>query len=185
MITQQEAHSVLRDVAATETRTIRSGLYGAAGPHLVLWGAVWACGYAACQFTGQQLWAPIWGVLTFAGVALAFLLGWRQSRRHAGGAGETGTIAVMTLAIGLFIIATFVLFAPVDTRAALAFPSLVMGLIYVTVGYSAMPRLAVVGAAIAVVVMAGFLLAPQWTALFAAAAGGGGLMLGGLWLRSA
>ena len=185
MITQQEAHSVLRDVAATETRTIRAGLYGAASPHLVLWGAVWACGYAACQFTGPELWAPIWGVLTIVGVALAFLLSWRRSRSHAGSGEDAGTIAVMTLAIGLFIIATFVLFAPVDTEAALAFPSLVMGLIYVVMGYSAMPRLAVVGVAIAVLVMAGFLLAPQWTALFAAAAGGGGLVLGGLWLRDA
>ena len=83
----------------------------------------------------------------------------------------------------LVYIAAFVLFAPVDPTAALAFPSLVMGLVYVMMGYSAMPRLAAVGVAIAVIVMAGFLLAPEWTALFAALAGGGGLMLGGLWLR--
>ncbi len=185
MISQQEAHSVLRDVEATETRTVRSGLYSAASPHLVLWGIVWACGYALCQFTGPELWAPIWGGLTLAGVAGAFLLSWRQSPRQAGGGENAGTIAVLTLTIGLFIIATMVLFAPVDTMAALAFPSLVMGLIYVVMGYSAMPRLAGIGAAIAVVVMAGFLLAPQWTALFAAAAGGGGLVLGGLWLRDA
>ena len=58
-----------------------------------------------------------------------------------------------------------------------------MGLVYVMMGYNLMPRLAIVGAGIAAVVMAGFLLTPEWTALFAAVAGGGGLMLGGLWLR--
>lgn len=183
MISQQEASSVLRDVEATETRTVRSGLYAAASPHLVLWGAIWACGYAACQFTGPERWAPIWGVLTAVGVALAFWLSWRQSSRSARRDHSAGTIAVMTLTVGLFIIATLVLFAPVEPMAALAFPSLVMGLVYVMMGYNLMPRLAFVGAGIASVVMAGFLLAPEWTALFAALAGGGGLMLGGLWLR--
>lgn len=185
MITQQEASSVLRDVEATQTRTVRAGLYAAASPHLLLWGAVWACGYAACQFTPPALWAPIWGALTAIGVALAFLLSWRESSRSASRDHSAGTIAVMTLTVGLFIIATFVLFAPVDPTAALAFPSLVVGLVYVMTGHNLMPRLAVVGAGIAAVVMAGFLLAPEWTALFAAVAGGGGLMLGGLWLRDA
>ncbi|ARU16822.1 hypothetical protein [Croceicoccus marinus] len=182
MISQQEASSVLRDVEATQTRTVRSGLYAAASPHLLLWGAVWACGYALCQFTGAEQWPIVWGVLTATGVAAAFLLSWRQGRGHDRRDRSVGAIAIMTLTVGLFIIASLVLFAPVDPRAALAFPSLVMGLVYIMMGYSAMPRLAVVGAGIAAVVMAGFLLAPEWTALFAAAAGGGGLMLGGLWL---
>jgi hypothetical protein len=181
-ISPGQAAAALEEIERTERRTRISGGYATASPHLILWGCLWAVGYAGCGLLPVERWGLIWLPLIVIG---AIGSTWFGSRARGVGTGASGwRSAGLAFSIALFIGATFFLFRTSDPRPYLVFPALVTGLVYALAGTLAgLPRFAAIGAAIAIVTLAGFVAAPAFTAFWVAIAGGGGLILGGLWLR--
>jgi hypothetical protein len=189
VISSTEAAEALRDIAQTDRRTRVSGAYHVASPHLILWGLIWAAGYAASGFTPPEKWGLVWLPLILVGVVGAVALGMRAGARSgAGGSSASGfsagKSAMLAMAIGLFIGSVYFVFAPVSPLPYLVFPALITALIYVLLGtLLGLPRYVAIGAIMFLVTMLGFVFAKPFLPFWIAAAGGGGLILGGLWMR--
>ncbi|HEY1607496.1 MAG TPA: hypothetical protein VGF77_18060 [Allosphingosinicella sp.] len=184
-ISAGQAAAALEEIERTERRTHVSGGYRAASPYLILWGCIWAVGYAGCGFFPAGDWGWIWLPLIVVGIGVSVWFGSRATgARSAKGAANGWQASIMALAVMLFIGATCFIFRVADPLPYLVFPALVTGLVYVFAGLLAgLPRLASIGAAVFLLPLAGYIAAPALTAYWVAAAGGGGLILGGLWLR--
>ena len=189
VISSTEAAEALRDIAQTDRRTRVSGAYHVASPHLILWGLIWAIGYAGCGLTPPEQWGLVWLPLIALGVVGAVVLGMRAGARSAARAsGSAGFPAVksmtLALAIGLFIGSVYFVFQPASPLPYLVFPALITALIYVLLGgLLGLPRYVAIGAIMFLVTMIGFVYAKPFLPFWIAAAGGGGLILGGLWMR--
>jgi VIT1/CCC1 family predicted Fe2+/Mn2+ transporter len=184
-ISSTEAAAALRDIAETGRRTRESGAYHVASPHFILWGLVWAAGYAGCGLTDPARWGLVWLPAIVIGVIGATAIGLRtkQSAQEAPGA-ATARWLMLALGLGLFMGGAYIVFAPVSPLPYLVFPALMAALIYVVIGaVLSLNRFVAIGAILFLVTMAGFLYAKPWLPFWIAAAGGGGLFLGGLWLR--
>ena len=68
VISSTEAAEALRDIAQTDRRTRVSGAYHVASPHLILWGLIWAAGYAGSGLTSPEQWGLVWLPLILVGV---------------------------------------------------------------------------------------------------------------------
>jgi len=181
-----QAAAALDEIERTEQRTVRATSYSIASPYLILWGLVWIAGYGACAVLPPERWGLPWLPLIAVGTLASAVLGMRvRPGRHGGGAVGFGQSMVMGVAVCVFIGAVYYLFQPTSPLPYLIFPSFVAGLAYVLAGAVArMQRFVAIGFGIFAVTLAGYVAAPQWSALWAAA-GGAGLLLGGLWLRKA
>jgi len=188
-ITSTEAAEALRDIAQTDRRTRVSGAYHVASPHLILWGLIWAAGYAGCGLTPPDQWGLVWLPLIVVGVLGAILLGRRAA--SSGGAGASGAAGfsigrslTLGLGISLFIGSVYFVFQPVSPLPYLVFPALITALVYVLLGgLLGLPRYVAIGAVMFLVTMIGFIYAKPFLPFWIAVAGGGGLVLGGLWMR--
>src|SRR3954467_8815452 len=108
VISSTEAAEALRDIAQTDRRRRASGAYHVASPHLILWGLIWAAGYAGSGLTAPEQWGLVWLPLILIGVVGATMLGRRAGAMGGGGASRAagfapGKSAIMALAIGLFM----------------------------------------------------------------------------------
>ncbi|MBO9576342.1 MAG: hypothetical protein J7494_11430 [Sphingobium sp.] len=189
MISKTEAAESLKSVAQVQRRAALAKGYGQASIHLMLAGVVWAVGYTLTGLTRPEQWLMVWLPLIALNMIGSFAISYRGAKKMAGHPAapvtEAARILWMAAAIMAFILTTYLLFHPSETTPYLAFPALVMGLVYVVMGAQGMPRFLWIGAAIFALTAAGLTLAPQAIAFWIAAAGGGGLFLGGLWLRQA
>jgi hypothetical protein len=189
VITSTEAAAALRDIAQTDRRTRVSGAYHIASPHLILWGLIWAAGYAGCGLTPPEQWGLVWLPLILVGVVGATVLGMRAGAAGSvgarGGAGfDVGKSVWLALAIGAFMGSVYFVFAPLSPLPYLVFPALITALVYVLLGtLFGLPRYVAIGAIMFLVTMIGFIYAKPYLPFWIAAAGGGGLILGGLWMR--
>jgi len=188
MISKSEAAEALRDAERVHRRTNAGGVYAKASPHLLLAGAIWVLGYVASGLTHPEQWVWIWVPLmilgSFGSYAIAYR-GYRQGPADPAAARvvHASRVLWMIAAIMAFVASTFLLFQPRDTLPYLAFPALLMALIYVFVGSLGLPKLVWIGAGMFTVLIAGLVVGRDAIAFWVAAAGGGGLLLGGLWLR--
>lgn len=186
-ITRSEAAAALQDVERMQARGMEMRGYRIAGPHLILWGAIWAVGYGLMAVRPQSEWGLIWLPLDAIGIAVSIVgLGagsYSRERKGAGGMGWRMMIGILFVA--LFMAATYTVFAPATPMPMIVFPGMVVGMIYVAAGLAWMTRLAWIGASIFLLTIVGFLLFQPWLLWWMAVVGGGGLALGGLWLRKA
>jgi hypothetical protein len=190
VISSTEAAAALRDIAQTDRRTRVSGAYHVASPHLILWGLLWAVGYAGCGVLPPEKWGLVWLPLILIGVLGATLLGMRAGAGSSGGAAsgkigfDVGKSLMLALAIGAFMGSVYYVFQPVTPLPYLVFPALITALVYVMLGgLFGLPRYVAVGATMFLVTMIGFIYAKPYLPFWIAAAGGGGLIVGGLWMR--
>jgi FtsH-binding integral membrane protein len=181
-ISPGQAAAALEDIERTERRTRTATGYAAASPYLILWGLVWMAGYGACAVLPRERWGLVWLPLVAVGTLGCIWLGSRgRGQSNPDALGRAGLAA---LSIGIFVAAVFFVFRPADSTPSLIFPTLIAGLVYSLGGIVArMPRFVWIAAGMVVLIMAGYVAAPAWSAAWAAVAGGGGLVLGGLWLR--
>ncbi|SRR5665213_168794 len=182
-LSPDEAADALRDISKTEQWSSTAYGYRMAAPHLILWGVVWAIGYGA---TAAKLrWDPLWLVLVLTGSLGSFWIGWRMSRGRAKKAFDWRFGATF-VAVVLFISAVFVVMPPrTDAQIGAFFPILV-ALYYALIGiWTRGARMLIAGAALAILTLIGFLYLQSQFAMWMTIVGGGGLILGGLWLRSA
>ena len=179
-VTPNEAASALRDIEQTRRRSGEAVGYRYAAPYFVLWGLVWVVGYGGTDVFPRDA-GKIWlGAIVLGAIASAF------GRRAKPGAGKSAWQSVgLVIVIALFIAATYLVMWPVGPKQQAAFPPLLAGAAYSGMGLYAGVRWIVAGAAVAALTLAGFFLVREHYALFMAAVGGGGLILAGLWMRSA
>ncbi|HEY0412831.1 MAG TPA: hypothetical protein VGD66_06810 [Allosphingosinicella sp.] len=181
-ISPGQAAAALEDIERTERKTRTARGYAEASPYLVLWGLVWIVGYGGCAVLPREQWGLVWLPLIVVGAIGSIWLGSRG--RGESRPGSLGRAGLITLSIGIFIGSVYYVFRPTDAAPYLIFPTLIAGLVYSLAGILArMPRFVWIAAGMFVLTMAGYVAAPQWTAIWVGAAGGGGLVLGGLWLR--
>jgi hypothetical protein len=181
-LSPEQAQEALRDVERTARRSNAAMSYRMSSPHLILWGVIWVIGYGA--MAAKMNWAPLWPALSAVGTVGSFVIGWWMTKGKS--QGFDGRFASTFLAIFLFVTAVFVILPPkTDTQFGAFFPMLV-ALYYALIGiWTRGARILVAGMALAVLTMAGFLYLQPIFHLWMAVVGGGGLILGGLWLRSA
>lgn len=195
-LTSKEAAETLSDVEQTARKSAQAFGYSKASPHLVLWGAIWFVGYAATDlFPTQANW--IWFPLIFLGIAIGIYLG-RSGAIASADAGPAARAvqrklrtrrswqsAGLGLIIFVFISATYAVMWPVQGMQFAAFPALLVGAIYAASGMLAGLRYVVTGLAISALTLIGYFYLQEHFLLWMAFVGGGGLVLAGLWFRTA
>lgn len=187
-ISPADAQSALSDVDATQARVHNAIAYHHAAPHLILWGVIWVIGYVASGLSGGLADGWVWLALVILGAVGSFALGmrsYRASGERFGSRYEAVTAPAAAAMIFVFFLATFSVFRSNEPAAYLLFPALVTGLIYTVLGMVRMHRMMAIGAAIMLFSYAGYLFFAPYLAFWIAAVGGGGLIVSGLWLRSA
>ncbi len=181
-LSPQQAASTLRDIHDTQRRSQERYGNQTAAPHLIWWGIIWAIGYG---LSISPRWAgPAWDALVPIGIVGSLWLGARRAPVRAKPL-DPRYIAT-AVAIFLFFTAMFLVLPPASGEQVGALVPLLVALIYVLLGiFSAGPRMTWTGVAIGVFTVAGYLALPQHFAAWMAVVGGGGLILGGIWMRSA
>ena len=182
-ITRNEAAAALSEIENTQRRGLTLRGYRIGGPILMMWSLIWASGYLTMGLAPSNLWLPVWLGLDAVGVVGSLILA-----RVGGSAAGAGAPAGMTwrllggcLALMAFALSAFWVMKPSDPAAAMAFPGLLIGVIYAVVGVWSAPRYALVGGLMFGLTLAGYVLFRPWLPFWMAAASGA-LFLSGVWL---
>lgn len=189
-ISRSDAAGALRDIEAAQSRAGEMRGYRMAAPYLIGWGLIWAIGYTLMGLRPMSEWGLIWLPLDLVGIGGSIIAGIRDGRKARGAGMATGNPATWRviggmLFVAMFFAATYTLFTPHEVEPFIAFPGLVVGAIYVAIGFAWMPRLGWIGFGIFALTMIGFVFAREHLLYWMAIAGGGGLALSGFWLRTA
>lgn len=187
-ISQSDAAGALRDVESAQSRSAEVRGYHRASPYLIGWGVIWAIGYTLMAQRPVAEWGLIWLPLDLVGITGCIALGLRDRRSNSARSMNPGTTwraLAGGLFVAMFVVATLAIFKPMSLAPAIVFPGMVAGTVYVAIGIFVMPRIALIGFAMFALSLIGFFFLPNALLYWMAAVGGGGLVLGGLWLRSA
>ncbi len=180
-LSPSEANDALRDIRKTEQASSTTYGYRIASPHLILWGVIWMIGYGATWLKPQ--WWVVWPVLGVAGMAANFWIG-RASR--AVRSGFDWRYAATALMVFLFIAAVFAILPPANGLQIGAFVPILVALFYGLIGvWGHSPRMLATGIAIGALTLGGYFWLQPLFLPWMAVVGGGGLVLGGIWLRTA
>jgi hypothetical protein len=178
-VSSAQASDLLRQIEATEQRTLETIGYREASGYLMIWGLVWASAFGASHFFPGSSGA-VWLVALAAGTAASAWLGLRQAKN--GAPSTNGRVwTTVALIFGFGIVASALL--GMGPRQVSLFWVLMIMTIYMVMGTWLGSRFAVLGASIAALVCVVYFVAPDAFNLWMALLGGGGLLLGGFWLR--
>lgn len=178
-ISRNEAADALRTVETTEQLSGELHGYEAASPYFMVWGFVWAYGYAvtAAIPAYREL---IWATAIATGVLASIYFSIRQGKRS--------TLFRRPLAIACLVAVAAVLTSAVvapPTMNTDALLPLIFAAAYVVAGIWGGVRYVICGAVLGAVALAGYFLPDDVFGYWMGAAGGGILFLTGLWLRKA
>jgi hypothetical protein len=182
-LTKSEASEALNHIATTEDRSSAAYGYDVSAPFLILWGLLWMVGYGGTDLFENHA-DQIWTGVAIFGFLASMYIGMR--RKQATGNPVialrwTGTY----LSLAAFVLATVAVMKPSTGAQVGAFIPLVVAVIYVIAGLWFGFRFCVAGLVIAALTLGGFFYLHEHFALWMAAVGGGGLILGGVWMRTA
>jgi hypothetical protein len=180
-ISRDEAADTLRQMELAGQRSAAAYHDAMAAPHLILWGAIWAVGYAAIYVRPD--WWALWPALIAIGLVASLGLG----RRSKGGSAPPGFLlryGLTILAVFAFIAAVFAVLPPPTPVQVGAFVPLVVALWYGLSGiWTGAPRIAWLGLALGAITLGAYFWQAAAFDLWMATAGGGALILGGVWMR--
>jgi fatty acid desaturase len=183
-LTPAEAQSALKDIEKTENRTAASQHARASAPFLIMWGVIWAVGYTTTAAGPHLSW--VWLVLILAGVAGSFLISIHQQRTMGRGREHGARYFASFGVIGLFVMALGSIMQPLTIQQVSAIFPLIVGMFYALIGlWTKGWRMLPLGVALLGLTALGFFVMHDQFVYWMAAVGGGGLVLGGLWLRTA
>lgn len=170
----QDARAALDMVAQSRQRAAEFRDYAIAGPILIAWGLTWIVANLTAQFA--PLYAPwVW----LSGIAASVLFTISSSPRR-----RDGRITASVATAGAFA-AVLLTMVHGDARTQNATVALLVAAIYVFIGIWTGVRWVWIGLAIALAVILGWFVFPDWLYLCLGLGGGGALLLSGLWLRRA
>jgi hypothetical protein len=183
-----EAARALAEIGASERRS--SSLYGysRAAPYMALAGLMWLVADLLTEFspTGRSVIWPIVslvGTLGFVALAVFQKRGPAQSQARANG--NFWRAMGVWIAIFVFMLATFNVFAPSNGYQTHTFIGVFFGCTYVCVGLWIGWRMVATGIALTALSLFGFYEVHDYYLAYMGVVGGGALMLGALWLRTA
>jgi hypothetical protein len=183
-LTPNEAADALRDIEATGRRSGQAFGYRLSAPHLVIWGLVWVIGYGGTDLA-PHLTNVLWPAIVVLGTIVSLVTGMLVGRANKLGRKNDGwRFGLLVVVFWVFLIATYNIMQP-GPRAQGAFVPLTIATVYAGVGLWLGLRYVLLGAAIAALTLFGFFEIQQHFYLWMAAVGGGGLIVAGLWMRSA
>lgn len=180
-LTPNEAADALRDIESTGRRSGQAFGYRISSRFMIIWGVFWIVCYGATDLAPQ--WTGIvWpvGILTATAASLVAGRAVKPGRRLDG----LRYFALVAIT-WIFLVATYVVVGPLNPRQQGAYVPLLLAAIYSGLGLWIGLRYVVVGVAVAALTLFGFFQIHEHFNLWMAAVGGGGLVLAGLWLRSA
>ncbi|HEY2070952.1 MAG TPA: hypothetical protein VGG48_15460 [Rhizomicrobium sp.] len=181
-LSPDEAAQALNDITKTERRSVSALGYRMAWPHLILWGFVWIIGYGA--MAAGVTWPYLWLVLSLSGSAASFWIGYAMSRDNTKRMDWRYTATFV--AIFFFVGAILNILQPKTDAQFGAFFPLLVALYYTLIGiWTRGLRMLALGLLLAVFTLICFFDLQQHFEFWMAGVGGGGLILGGIWLRSA
>lgn len=176
-----QAADALGEIEALRQATRRSLAYRLASAKLILWGAIVAAADLMTWLTPAQA-ARIWIALTAVGVIGSAILGRRLARNGYGPVWRIFAGFALFFAFGAF---WSVVIGHFNGRQMLAFwPTLVM-FGYCLAGLWLGRVYIVLGLAVAVLVVIGYVALGPAYPLYLAVVNGGGLVLCGFWMRQA
>ncbi len=179
----QEAGALLKGVEGVEKRTREILVYARAGDYMILWGVIWAVGYAAENWAGHYAY-DIWLALDAIGLAGTALVTYNAARCIE--PGRRHLIYVRPLAAILALIGfgtLWIRLAHFGWREQAAFWPTLCAMLLFCFGLWAGRTLSIAAAAVIALTMAGYFWAGPWFDLWLAVTCGGALILGGVWLR--
>lgn len=184
-LTPSEAADALRDIESTGRRSGQAFGYRVAAPHLVIWGLVWVVGYGGTDIAPERA-GILWPAVIVLGTIASLVTGGVMARRLGGGRKRDGwRYGALVAIFWAFLIATYTILGPIAPRQQGAFVPLAIAAIYAGTGLWLGLRFVLLGIAVAALTTFGFYEIHQHFYLWMAAVGGGGLVLAGLWMRSA
>lgn len=178
-ISRDEAADALKAVETTEQLSGELHGYEAASPYFMVWGFVWAYGYAVTAAIPEYR-ELVWATAIAVGVLASIFLGSRANRQSTAFRRPLMIASVVAVAIVL----TSILVAPQSMQTDALVP-LIFAAAYVAAGFWAGTRYIICGAVLGAVALAGYFLPDDVFGYWMGAAGGGILFLTGLWLRKA
>jgi len=184
-LTPNEAADALRDIEQTGRRSGEAFGYRISAPYLVIWGVVWIVGYSGTDLAPRYS-GILWSSLIILATAINLFVGYRVSY-HAG-MGRKGNgwrYGALVAVFWLFLIATYTVFGEAGPRQQGAFVPLAIAAIYAGTGLWTGLRFVVLGGTVAALTLLGFFYVHEHFYLWMAVVGGGGLVLAGLWMRTA
>lgn len=186
-LSSKEAAESLAHAESTARHSARIYGYTRASPHLILWGAVWVAGYGLSDFFPAYS-LLTWAILVLLGATGSFYFGHLCAKAADKNAkmtrGSWRAFGVAFIAF-LFVFATYLIMEPTRDAQSAAFPALLTGTIYTSVGFWLGMRWVLTGLAVIALTLGGFFLLQEHYLLWMAFVGGGGMMLAGFWFRTA
>lgn len=183
-LTPNEAADALRNIETAGRRSGQAFGYRLSAPHLVIWGFVWVVGYGVTDLAprfADMAWPAVVILGTIASLVTGTLMGKASGAGRRGDAWRYGLLVVVFWA---FLVATYTIMQA-SPREQGAFVPLAIAAIYAGIGLWLGLRYVLLGAAVAALTLLGFFEIQQHFYLWMAAVGGGGLVVAGLWMRSA
>ncbi len=181
-IRSEEAQEALRLVHETQRQMRRLVAAGGAAYYLWLWGVIWVLGFSAEYFLGAGSTVGwIWAGLDTVGAVLSLMIGWHFGRKLRSSRGTSlGLVWLAWLVYGGLII----YFAqPQDANHLTLLIALLVMLAYVVSGVLYRSAFFVVlGVALTVLTIVGFVLFSGAFSLWMAVVGGGELILAGVYV---
>ena len=183
-LSQTEAADALATIEATAARTKQLSGYRKASPFLILWGAIWACGFSVDDLAPQIArisWLAL-DLLGFLGTFGLIVMGRHRMRERISNGFAWRALAITMISL-MFGFATFMLLRPRDAMAGMAFAGLLTGTIYAMIGIFVGSRWLITGLGLLALTFLGYFALSAHYGLWMAWICGGGLILAGLWLR--
>ncbi|WP_232793384.1 hypothetical protein [Caulobacter hibisci] len=184
VLSKSEAAAALAEI---DTTTRRNGLlkgYRIGGPILMLWSVVWALGYLNMGLLAPHWWGWTWLGLDAVGVIGTVLLA-QRGQRQAGVGAQGGPNSLRMLGgmavVMIFVSAVFAVLRPTDPAGYVAFPGLLVGVIYAGVGVFFARRYLLIGAVMFALTLIGFYGFKEHLAFWMASASAA-LFVSGVWL---
>jgi hypothetical protein len=183
-LTPNEAASALRDIEAAGRRSGQAFGYRISAPHLVIWGLVWVVGYGGTDLAPQFV-NILWPAVVILGTVASLVTGTLMAKASKNGRrGDGWRYGLLVVVFWAFLLATYSIMHP-GPREQGAFVPLAIAAIYAGIGMWMGLRYVLLGAAVTALTLFGFFEIQQHFNLWMAAVGGGGLIVAGLWMRSA
>ncbi len=183
-ISRDDAAQALSDIASAQNRSYALAGYSMASPILIIWGLIWMAAYTAMGLMPVAQWGLVWLPADIIGILATLVLTGRATKK-VGAKGQGWRIIGFMVLILVTCSGLFAMIRTQDLNVYMAFPGLLAGAIYATIGLSRMPRYLWLGAAVIAASLVGFFVFPSILPYWMAVAGGGGLIVGGLLFRRA
>jgi len=185
-VTPEAAASALAEASEAGRRAGRLQLYRGFAPHVILWGAIWIVANALnALLPGHE--SLVWMLLVAPGVAASMVIGASTGRRMRepgeASAGHSARWALLSLALFAYFACVLSVMAPVSGAQAGTFISLTFAAAYVFVGIFSGWKIALLGLAMAGVLLAGYFSALPHVQALGGCVAGVAMVLGGAWMR--